>query len=43
MKYYNNELEQRGKSGGEAAVTEILNEVKGSIGQSLQLLEESKI
>ena len=43
MKYYNNELEQREKSDGEAAVMEILNEVKGSIGQSLKLLEKSKI
>jgi hypothetical protein len=43
MKYYNNELEQREKSDGEAAVMEILNEVKSSIGQSLKLLEKSKI
>jgi hypothetical protein len=41
MKYYNNELDQREKSDGEAA--EILNEVKSSIGQSLKLLEKSKI
>lgn len=43
MKYYNNELEQREKSDAEAGVVEILNEVKGSIDQSLQLLEKSKI
>lgn len=43
MKYYNNELEQREKSDGEAAITEILNEVKSSIDQSLKLLEKSKI
>ncbi|HXV46307.1 MAG TPA: hypothetical protein VD736_06510 [Nitrososphaera sp.] len=43
MKYYNNELEQREKSDGEAAIMEILNEVKGSIDQSLKLLEKSKI
>jgi hypothetical protein len=43
MKYYNNELEQREKSDGEAAIMEILNEVKSSIDQSLKLLEKSKI
>jgi hypothetical protein len=43
MKYYNNELDQREKDDGEAAVTEILNEVKSSINESLKLLEESKI
>lgn len=43
MKYYNNELEQREKNDGEAAVMEILTEVKGSISQSLKLLKESKL
>jgi hypothetical protein len=43
MKYYNNELEQRERSDGEAAIMEILNEVKSSIDQSLKLLEKSKI
>jgi hypothetical protein len=43
MKYYNNEVEQRGRSNGEASVMEILNEVKGSINQSLKLLKESKL
>jgi hypothetical protein len=43
MKYYNNELEQREKSDGEAVVMEILGEVKGSIGQSLKLLKETKL
>jgi hypothetical protein len=43
MKYYNNELEQRQKGDGEAAVMEILGEVKESIGQSLKLLKETKL
>lgn len=43
MKYYNNELDQWEKSNGDAAVMEILNEVKGSVSQSLELLEESKL
>jgi hypothetical protein len=43
MKYYNNELDQREKDDGEAAVTEILNGVKSSINESLKLLDESKI
>lgn len=43
MKYYNNELEQREKNSGETTVLETLNEVKGSISQSLQLLEENKL
>jgi len=43
MKYYNNELEQRGNDDGEAVVMEILGEVKGSIGQSLELLKESRL
>jgi hypothetical protein len=42
MKYYNNELEQREKS-GDATVLETLNEVKGSISQSLQLMEKNKL
>jgi hypothetical protein len=42
MKYYNNELEQRESSKGDGAVMEILDEVKGSINQSLKLLEEIK-
>lgn len=42
MKYYNNELEQRESSKGDGAVTEILDEVKSSINQSLKLLEEIK-
>jgi hypothetical protein len=43
MKYYNNELEQREKSDGEQAVLETLNEVKGSINQSIRLLQESRL
>lgn len=43
MKYYNNELEQWEKSNGEAAVMETLNEVKGTINQTLKLLKESKL
>ncbi len=43
MKYYNNELEQREKSDSDGAVMDTLNEVKGSINQSLKLLEECKI
>lgn len=43
MKYYNNELEQREKSDGEAEVLGTLNEVKGTIGQSLKLLKEIKL
>jgi len=43
MKYYNNELEQREKGDSEAAVMEILAEVKGPIAQSLKLLNESKL
>jgi hypothetical protein len=43
MKYYNNELEQREKSDGEATIAETLNEVKSSINQSLRLLKESKL
>jgi hypothetical protein len=43
MKYYNNELEQREKNDREAAVMEILNDVKGTINQSLKLLKESKL
>lgn len=42
MKYYNNELEQGENGVGEAAVMDILDEVKGSIGQSLKLLKEIK-
>jgi hypothetical protein len=43
MKYYNNELEEWEKSDGEASVMETLNEVKGTINQSLKLLKESKL
>jgi hypothetical protein len=43
MKYYNNELEQRQKGDSEAAIMEILAEVKGPIDQSLKLLNESKL
>jgi hypothetical protein len=43
MKYYNNELEQREKSDGEATIMETLNEVKSSINQSLKMLKESKL
>lgn len=43
MKYYNNELEQREKSDGEQAVLETLNEVKGSINQSIRMLQESRL
>ncbi len=43
MKYYNTELEQKGKDNGEAAVMEILAEVKDSIGQSLELLKADKL
>lgn len=43
MKYYNNELDQREKGDSEAAVMEILAEVKGPIAQSLRLLNESKL
>lgn len=43
MKYYNNELEQWEKTNGGAAVMETLNEVKGTINQSLKLLKESKL
>lgn len=42
MKYYNNELEQWEKNSGDGNVTEILNEVKNSISQSLKLLNETK-
>jgi hypothetical protein len=42
MKYYNNELEQREKS-GDATVLDTLSEVKGSISQSLQLMEKNKL
>lgn len=43
MKYYNNELEQHEKNDGNAAVMETLNEVKGSINQSIKLLKDSKL
>lgn len=43
MKYYNNELEQREKNSSETAVLETLHEVKGSISQSLTLLEEHEL
>ena len=44
MKYYNNELEQRQRGDSEAALMELLTEVKSSIGQSLKLSkEESKL
>jgi hypothetical protein len=42
MKYYNNELEQREKS-GDATVLETLHEVQDSISQSLKLLEEKTL
>ena len=39
MKYYNNELEQR-KENDEAAIIEILDEVRTSISQSIHLLNQ---
>jgi len=42
MKYYNNELEQHEKGDGGASLTETLNEVRGTIDQSLKMLNESK-
>jgi hypothetical protein len=43
MKYYNNELEQWERSKGDGVVMETLNQVRGSVSQSLKLLEESKL
>jgi len=40
MKYYNNEIEQRELSDEEKDVLEILDEVRKSIGQSLQMLNK---
>lgn len=40
MKYYNNEIEQREKDDEEKTVLEVLEEVRKSINQSLQLLKE---
>ena len=38
MKYYNNELEQREKAGSDDVIVETLNEVAGSINESLKML-----
>ncbi len=43
MKYYNNEIEQREKDDEEKVVLEVLEEVRKSINQSLQLLKESSL
>lgn len=43
MKYYNNELDQSQKTDGDATITAVLNEVKGSIGESLKLLKEVEV
>ena len=42
MKYYNNELEQNGKT-NEKTIVEVLGEVKGSIKQSLKLMEQIQL
>jgi hypothetical protein len=41
MKYYNNELEQKGRAIDEKEALELLNEVKKSIEASLQMLKKS--
>jgi hypothetical protein len=41
MKYYNNEVEQK-NGAGDKAMLEILDEVKKSISQSLEMLRESR-
>lgn len=43
MKYYNNEIEQREKDDEEKVVLEVLEEVRKSINQSLQLLKEGNL
>lgn len=43
MKYYNNELDQRQSTDGDGAITEVLGEVRESIGQSLKLLKEIEL
>lgn len=43
MKYYNNELEQKGRAIDEKEALELLSEVKKSIEASLQMLKESDL
>lgn len=43
MKFYNNELEQKGRAVNEKEALELLGEVKKSIEASLKMLQESNI
>jgi hypothetical protein len=43
MKYYNNELDQKGRAVDEKEALELLGEVKKSIKSSLKMLEESNL
>ena len=43
MKYYNNELDQKGRAVDEKEILELLGEVKKSIEDSLKMLEESNL
>lgn len=43
MKYYNTELEQRDRGDAEAAVAEILSEVKASVEASLKMLRDQDV